>query len=104
MARYNANRIPYHKQDELMRVFCETIARLKTATQVSDFLKDLLNRQERIMLIRRLLIAELLLDGKTYREIQDEMHVGFSTIARVDRWLHFGRNGYKQAVLAKRNK
>lgn len=98
MARYNVNRIPYTKQDEFMDIFCEVICRLKSKTAINNFLKDLLNRQERIMLIRRLFIAKLLLDGKTYREIQKELRVGSPTIARIDRWLHFGRNGYKAAI------
>lgn len=104
MTRYNANKIPYIKQEKLMSQFCEILLRLKTKTAIRNFLKDLLNRQERIMLIRRLLVAELLLEGKTYREIQDEMHVGPSTIARVERWLHFGRGGYKEAIMKKKEK
>lgn len=102
MARYNANKIPYTKQDELLDKFCEVLCKLKTKSDVNDFLKDLLNRQERMMFIRRLLVAELLLKGKTYREIQSQLRVGPATIARVDRWLHFGRGGYKRAVLVKK--
>jgi len=102
MARYNANRIPYSKQDQLMNLFCGVLSRLRTPRAINDFLKDLLNRQERIMLIRRLLIAERLLEGKTYQEIQHKLHVGPSTIARVDRWLHFGRGGLKSAIQAKK--
>jgi len=104
MARYNANRISYPEQDRLLQTFCEVVCRLKSPTKVSNFIKDLLNRQERIMLIRRLLVAELLLDGKTYRDIQKKLHVGPPTIARVDRWLHFGRGGYQEAINIKKQK
>lgn len=104
MARYNVNKIPYNKQEDLLDKFCEVIQSLESKSAIKNFLKDLLNRQERIMLIRRLLIAELLLKGKTYREIQDQLHIGPTTIARVDRWLYFGRDGYKKAVLVKKKK
>lgn len=104
MSRYNANKIPYAKQDEMLDVFCRVIYHFKTESELKNFLKDLLNRQERVMLIRRFLIADLLVAGKTYREIQDELHVGATTIARVDRWLTFGREGYLKAVSIKKGK
>lgn len=104
MARCNANKISYAKQEEFTDTFCKVVCGLKTKSAVRDFFKDLLNRQERLMLVRRLLVAELLLEGKTYREIQNHLQMGPSTIARIDRWLHFGRGGYKQAVQAKRQK
>lgn len=102
MAKYSEKKIPYTVQEKLMDTFCETLCKLKKKNAVRNFLKDLLNRQERAMLIRRLLIAELLLDGYTYQEIVDRLHCGMTTIARVERWLHFGRDGYKQAVKAKK--
>lgn len=98
MARFNANRLPYSQQDEILAKFCDVLSKLRNKSRIQDFLKDLLNRQERMMLVRRLLVAEQLRQGKTYREIQDNLHVGPNTIARVDRWLHFGRGGYQKAI------
>ena len=98
MPRYNANRVPYPTQDRLFGVFCEVVGRLRSQAEVKDFFKDLFNRQERLMLVRRLQIAEMLLQEKTYREIQERLRVGSNTIARVERWLHFGRNGYRRAL------
>lgn len=98
MARYNANKIPYALQDRLLDLFCSTLASLRSKESIRNFLKDLLNRQERVMLIRRLLIADLLMKGRKHREIREKMHTGYTTIARVDRWLHFGRGGYKMAI------
>jgi len=98
MARFNEKIIPYATQDRLMNQFCEMLSKLKTSDQIRNFLKDLLNRQERLMLIRRLLIAELLERGMGYREIQKQLHCGCTTVARVERWLNFGRKGYKAAI------
>jgi len=78
------------------------LAELKTQKAIRDFLKDLLNRQERAMLARRLLIAEMLLDGAKYHEICAELNCGSATVARVERWLHFGRGGYERAIQTKR--
>lgn len=104
MARYNEKRLPYPAQDRMIQMLSDILARLKTSKDIFDFLKDLLNRQERAMLARRLLIAEMLLDKYTYREIADKLKCGMPTIARVERWLHFGRDGYKKAIQQKKGK
>jgi len=98
MSRYNEKRIPYATQERLMNLFCDMLTQLHTRKTIHDFLKDLLNRQERIMLIRRLMIAELLEKGYTYRDIRERMKCGNTTIAKVERWLSFGRGGYKAAI------
>lgn len=96
MARHNQNKVPYDKQEKLLNEFCDTLAKLKNKNEVSDFLKDLLNRQERLMLMRRLQIADMLMNGCSYADIIKVLHVGEGTISRVSRWLNFGRNGYKK--------
>lgn len=104
MAKYDEKRMAYKEQDRLMAMFCDILCGLKSRGAVMDFLKDLLNRKERIMLIRRLQIAEMLLDEYTYSEITERLRCGLPTIARVQRWLEFGRGGYKNAILAKKRK
>lgn len=65
---------------------------------MKTFLKDLLTESERIMMGRRILIARLLLSGKTYAEIKDDLRVGNSTIRTVERWLNDQFPGYESAV------
>ncbi len=81
-----------------MDAFCSMLVALKTKQAVKDLLKDLFNRQERLMIVRRLLIARMLLRGNTYHKIIKSLHCGSPTIARIDRWLHFGRGGFKKAL------
>ena len=104
MARYNERKIPYETQVRLMDSFCKTISQFKSKAAVYNFFKDMLNRQERMMLIRRLLIAEMLQAGHSYRNIMKQLHCGSTTIARVQRWLNFGRGGYKTAIKTKKKK
>ncbi|MFH0780090.1 MAG: YerC/YecD family TrpR-related protein [Parcubacteria group bacterium] len=101
MARYNEKKMPYLTQDKLLDDFCEMIFNLETKGALLNFLKDLLNRQERQMLVRRLRIAEMLNLGYSYTDIRKRLHCGFSTIARVQRWLNFGRGGYKNVLRKK---
>ncbi len=98
MPKYNEKKIPYTTQDRLMDLFCQTILKLNNKGEIKNFLKDLLNRQERMMLIRRLLIADMLSKSKTYQEIVDKLHCGPATIAKVEKLFSIGRNGYKVAI------
>lgn len=98
MAKYSDKKIPYPKQDALWTEFCTVVAGMKNTDDVKRFFKDLLNRQERLMLHRRLLIAELLDRGLTYQEIHTKLAASPTTIARVHRWLKFGRGGYARAI------
>ena len=98
MARKDPNIIPYTEQDDLLEEFCDIVSKLKTKGAIFDFFKDLLNRQERLMLHRRISIAKMLMDDLTYNEIQEKLKVSPTTIARVDRVLNFGRGGYINAV------
>ena|SRR3989344_2255760 len=62
------------------------------------FLRDLLTESERIMLGRRILVARLLLQGKNYDEIAQELKMGYRTIYRIERWLHDQFPGYETAL------
>jgi len=98
MPKFVHKKIAYEEQDELLEELCKVLQELKTVEKKKYFLKDLLGRGERLMLVRRFKIAKLLEDGRTYQEIVTTMKAGPSTISRVERLLNFGRNGYRDAV------
>ena len=98
MPKFDPNKVSYEKLDRMFVDFCDTVCKLKGRGSVFNFLKDLFNRQERIMFIRRLMIARMLLEDETYQSIQHKLKVGSSTISRVDRALNFGRGGYVKAL------
>lgn len=54
---------------------------------VDNFLEGLLTPSEQIMLGRRIWISRLLLEQKTYAEIGARLHVGTTTVAKVELWL-----------------
>lgn len=62
------------------------------------FLRDLLTKSERIMLGRRIIIARMLINGFSHREIICKLGVGQDTIARVQKWLHDQMPGYEKAI------
>ncbi len=83
---------------------CVAISETKNEQEAAELLKDLLSYKEATMITKRLKIAEMLLEEKTYKEIQDELKVGTSKISRVYEWMKVSGNGYKKAVERLKNK
>ena len=75
-----------------------TVSTLKSREEVKNFLRDLLTESERVMIGRRILVAQMLLEEKPYDEIIRELKVGKDTIMRVHRWLEDDTDGYEKAV------
>jgi|SRR3989344_7880005 len=74
------------------------IESLGSREEVKNFLRDLLTESERMMVGRRIIIAQRLLNGDSYDRIISEMKVGADTIMRVQRWLEDDVEGYEKAV------
>lgn len=96
--RFPPHKLPYAEQDRLWSNFCAVLSMLRRKDDIQRFLKDLMNRQERMMFIRRVQIAKMLDRGATYDEIRKKLRTSTTTIAKVQRWLEFGREGYKRAI------
>lgn len=77
-----------------------TAAAVRGRDKTKRFLRDLLTESERIMLGRRILIAQLILSGATHREIVTRLGVGMDTIARVHRWMQDEFPGFEDAIAA----
>src|SRR4030043_1518792 len=96
-------RVKYQNLTELEKKiflgeFYDMIALLKNRDEVKQFFKDLLTLSEVVMISRRLQIAKMLLEGYTYREVQDKLKVGVPTIVSVERWLNQGFGGYRNII------
>jgi len=98
---YKAN-LSIEEQRRLFKEFCEAFLSLKNLDEMVEFLIDLLTKKEVITLAKRLKIAKLLIKGKPYREIQEEVKVSPPTIAKVAAWLEASGKGFK--MIAQRTK
>ncbi len=98
MAKFDPKILSPKEKEKLLNNFFSAIADLKNFDEASRFFKDLLNEKETAMLARRLEIAKFLDQGFTFEAIYRKLRVGRSTIASVNRWLNYGRNGYKIVV------
>ena len=81
-----------------MDILYTAISSLKSRDEVKRFLRDLLTESERVMMGRRIIVAQRLLEDKSYIEIKQELGVGMDTIIRVHRWLEDDIDGYEKVV------
>ncbi len=72
----------------------EVISKLKTKQEIVDFFLGLFTSSESLMMARRIQIARMLLDEKSYEEIMRKLRVSSQTINATDKWLHKGDEKY----------
>lgn len=82
---------------ELKKKLYEIITQLQDEQTIEDFLKDLCTNKEIEQMAQRIKAAELIKEGKTYTQIQEELDISSATIARVSQALKYG-NGYKKFI------
>ena len=80
------------------RSLCNAIASLRSPEEAQAFLDDLCTPAEFEALIDRWRVAQLLDQGKPYREISELTEVSVTTIGRVARFMELGAGGYRTAL------
>lgn len=83
---------------EVLDALYTAASSVKGRADMRMFLRDLLTESERIMLGRRIQIAQMLLAGCSHRYIARGLHVGLDTVSRVHRWLDDQFPGYEKAI------
>lgn len=85
-------------KDESSIALYEAVLTLKTVDEVAAFFDDLCTIREIQDMSQRFEVALLLNDGKNYGEISGQTGASSATISRVNRCLHYGKNGYKTVI------
>lgn len=88
MAKVKPYEIDKNKKREAIGDLIEAIERLKNKNETVNFLFGLLTPSEILMIARRIQIANLLIEDKSYYEIMKELKASSHNIQRVDRWLN----------------
>ena len=70
-------------QSEIVDQLYTLLADLQTPSEVKSFLKDFLTETEQTVFSKRLAIAQLLSEGKSYKDIKAELKVSSATISSV---------------------
>ena len=77
------------------KVLFQTISLLENETETKNFLRDLLTEAEIKEFANRWQVAQMLDRKVAYKEIEKQTGMSSTTIARVQKWLVTGMNGYK---------
>lgn len=96
MARFN--RLSKPEKQRLLIALCQAVSSVKDSKEAAQVLTDLLTPSEIEMVAKRLEIAKLLMQGKTYDQIRTKINAGYSTIGRINTWLNLAGEGFKIAV------
>lgn len=94
MPKVIPSKLPASETNKMLNLLYIKIAALKTKAEVANFLSDLLTESEKIMILRRLQIAKLLLEDCTYQEVRNKLGVGIDTIKNIRHKLEKGQGGY----------
>jgi len=96
MARFN--KLSKTEKQRLLIALCQAVSSVNNPQEAAQVLTDLLTPSEIEMVAKRLEIAKLLIQGKTYDQIRIKINAGYSTIGRVNTWLNLAGEGFKIAV------
>ncbi len=80
------------------QTLCQSFIYLNDHNEVFNFLRDLLTAEEMTEFQQRLDIAVRLHYGKSYSEIEEELWVSSTTIARVSKYLKGPHQWYQKII------
>lgn len=86
------------EQFDLLFDLINAFALMKSSSESALLLQDLLTESELKNLSKRLGIAKLILSGMTQREISNELHCSFATVAKITMWLNQGGKGFRKVI------
>lgn len=86
------------EQESLVFDLVHALVQAHTVGEAALFVQDLLTKSEMRMLGKRLRIAKLLLSGMTYEEIEKNLHVSHTTVAKIAAWLAERGDGFRKIV------
>jgi len=82
------------KLDSELKTLSSAILALSTPEECEKFLTDLMTAREIASMAQRITVAKLLRDKKTFSEIEEATGMSSATIARINRCLQYGSDGY----------
>lgn len=85
------------ESNHLIEQLYEVIAGLKTKEEVALLLDDLCTYKELEYMAQRIEAARLLLDGRTYNEVTDEVNISSATLSRVSKCVKY-KQGYRKLL------
>ncbi len=76
----------------------ERLSKVESAEECERVLDDLCTPSEVENMAQRLYAAKLVLEGKTYAQVEEETQISSATLSRVSRCIKRGKGGYRLLV------
>ena len=86
------------EQEDILFDLLNAFRALKTDEETALFVRDLLTSSEVKILAKRLRIAKLLSEGKTYEEVEKIVHTSHATVAKIAHWLSEKGEGFRKVL------
>ena len=80
------------------KIVVDTLRKLKSEKDLTNFLDDLLTEEEILDLAQRLKIGKSILDGKSYDEISKKIGTSTSTVSKIGQILKYGKGGLEKTL------
>lgn len=90
MTQVSKYKVPQIINDQILDIFFQTIANLKTKEQVAEFFKEFISPTEKTMLSKRLAIGYLIAKGCDYREVSRTLKVSTTTVSNFASKYKYG--------------
>ena len=87
-----------HQREIILEALFSSAKRMRKDNPVEYFINTLLTESEQITIGRRILIAQMILAGKTQSEIRYILDVSPNTFTRTRKWLNKQIPNYGQAI------
>ena len=84
------------------KLIIETLRKLKSEKDLTNFLDDLLTEEEILDLAQRIKIGKLILDGKSYDEISEKIGTSTSTVSKIGQIIKYGKGGLENFLKNKK--
>lgn len=86
------------QQEDLISDLLAAFQIIRNSDEVIQFIQDLFTRKEVAFFSKRLRIAKLLLEDKTYNEVITAVHTSHATVAKVAAWLSQKGEGFRSVI------
>src|SRR3989338_5554096 len=103
LQRYSSRRLQCRNMDKSnlekdKKLLVDTLRKLKSSKDLSNFIDDLLTEEEILDLAQRIKIAQLILAGKNYDEISEAVGTSTSTVSKIGQVLKYGKGGLEKVL------
>ena len=85
------------KNDPKNQALFQLLAQLQDPEDVMALFADMCTNKEIANMAERLFAAKLLLEGKTYSQVMEQVEISSATLSRVSRCVQYG-NGYSRLI------